>query len=100
LRLATKSQHTFSTGAPSVTSWSSIRTRAQERQARRPDRLGDLPPRPASRLQASAEALYDWEPALQEIPRFSAPLIYSGENVRIPFGKRDTIFSTSLVLLF
>jgi len=101
LRLATKSQHTFSTGA-SVGHELVVDQNLEHASDRRADLTAwvTFAAGPRLALQASAEALYDWEPALQEIPRFSAPLVYSGENVRIPFGKRDTIFSTSLVLLF
>jgi len=51
-------------------------------------------------LQVGAQLLYDWEPAMQEIPRFSAPLVFSGENVRVPFKKIDKVFTTSLLIIF
>jgi len=54
---------------------------------------------PRLALQTSLQLLYDWEPALQEIPRFTAPPALSGEDVQIPFEEFDRIFTTSLVIV-
>jgi hypothetical protein len=100
-RVGTKSQHTFSTGA-TVGHELVVDQNLEHRSDRRADLTAwvTFAAGPRLGLQVTVETLYDWEPALQEIPRFSAPLVYSGENVRIPFDESDTIFSTSLVLFF
>jgi len=101
VRLSEKFQKTFSTGATL-----GHELVLDQNLDRTDDRRADMSlwvsfaSGPHLALQAGAQLLYDWEPAMQEIPRFSAPFIYSGENVRIPFKEFDKIFTTSLVVVF
>jgi hypothetical protein len=101
VRVSTKFQKTFSTGATL-----GHELVVDQNLDRTDDRRADMSlwlsfaSGPHLALQAGAQLLYDWEPAMQEIPRFSAPFVYSGENVRIPFKEFDKIFTTSLVLVF
>lgn len=101
VRVSTKFQKTFSTGATL-----GHELVVDQNLDRTDDRRADMSlwlsfaSGPHLALQAGAQLLYDWEPAMQEIPRFSAPFIYSGENVRIPYKEFDKVFTTSLVLVF
>ena len=101
VRFSSKFKKTFSTGATL-----GHELVVDQNLDRRDDRRGDMSAYvsfasgPHLALQMGAQLLYDWEPALQEIPRFSAPLIYSGENVQVPFKKLDKVFTTSLLIIF
>ncbi|HEV8700768.1 MAG TPA: DUF481 domain-containing protein [Candidatus Polarisedimenticolia bacterium] len=101
VRLSSKFQKTFSTGA-TIGHELVVDQNLDRTEDRRADMTAwvSFASGPHLALQMGAQLLYDWEPALQEIPRFSAPLIYSGQNVQIPFEEFDKIFTAALVLVF